>query len=133
MEFNVKTTKKQEIINITEKVNDIVKKINVKEGICNIFSLHTTASIIINENDDPGISTDIMEWLSLIVDENREYNHNKVCNNATAHIRSNILGHSINVPVKDSKLHLGRWQAIMLVELDGPRERGINIEVLSKK
>lgn len=120
-EFTISTTKKQVIIDITDKVNSIIKKSKIKNGICNIFTAHATAAIIINENYDPNICLDLLDALNKLI-QSGIWRHDKIDNNADAHIKSAILGPSETIPIKNGELNLGRWQSVMLVELDGPRQ-----------
>lgn len=120
-DFYISTSKKQELIGITDKVNSIIKKSKVKEGICNVFVAHATAAIVINENYDPNICIDLIDALNKLVPSGI-WRHDRIDGNADAHIKSAILGSSETIPIKDNKLDLGRWQSIMMVELDGPRQ-----------
>ena len=119
--ITISTTKKQELIDIINKVNAIVKKSEVKEGLCNIFAMHATAAIIINENADPNICLDTIDSLNDLIPAGK-WRHDKLDGNADAHIKSTILGPSETVPIKNGELQLGTWQAISLFELDGPRQ-----------
>lgn len=127
--LTISTSKRQEIIDITSNVNSIVQKSKVKEGICNVFPAHSTAAIIVNENYDPNVCLDLLDALDKTIPKGI-WRHDRVDGNADAHIKSAILGPGETVPVKDSRLLLGRWQCLMLVELDGPRERKIIISVI---
>ena len=130
-EIILSTSKKQELIDITDKINIIIKKSKVKNGICNVFAAHATAAIIINENYDPNICLDLIDALNKVIPSGI-WRHDKIDGNADAHIKSAILGPSETIPIKDAELQLGRWQSVMFVELDGPRSnRKIIITVLS--
>jgi secondary thiamine-phosphate synthase enzyme len=124
MEFTISTTKRQELVDITSKVEEPVKKSGVKEGLCNVYVPHATAAVMINENADPNIQFDIIEALDKMVKEGG-WRHDRIDNNAAAHIKAAIIGPSETIPIKDSQLTLGTWQNIFLVELDGPRERKV--------
>ena len=128
-EISIKTSKRQEIIDITSAVNDTIKRSRVKEGICNIFAMHATASIIVNENHDPNICIDLIEALNKLIPSGI-WRHDKMDGNADSHIKSAILGPGETVTVKDGRLYLGRWQSVMLAELDGPRQRSVSITVV---
>ena len=119
--ITISTAKKQELMDITDKVNSIVEKSNVKEGICNIFAMHATAAIIINENADPNICLDTIDALNKLV-ESGIWRHDRMDGNADAHIKASILGPSETIPIKNGQLQLGTWQACMVFELDGPRQ-----------
>ena len=129
MEFIVKTKQKQEMIDITKKVEALIKEF--KEGLCHIFPKHTTCSIIINENDDPNICDDILLGLNKALPDQAGYKHDKVDNNAGAHVKAATVGASQLVPIKNGKLDFGRWQTLMLAEFDGPRERTVKVTVIN--
>ncbi len=119
-EIILSTSKKQELIDITDKVNSIIKKSKIKNGLCNIFTAHATAAIIINENYDPNICLDLLDALSKVIPAGI-WRHDRVDGNADAHIKSAILGPSETIPINNGKLDLGTWQSVMFCELDGPR------------
>jgi secondary thiamine-phosphate synthase enzyme len=127
-EFDVKADRKSQIIDITAKVAAIVRQSAVSEGICCVYTPHTTAAITINEHDDPNVGEDILEALAKLIPEGI-WRHDRVDNNAAAHIKASIIGPSEAIPVQGGKLLLGTWQAVMLIELDGPRERRVIVEV----
>lgn len=127
-EFIVRTNKKQEMVDITERVADLVKQSRVSDGICLVYVPHATAAVAINENADPNVCEDILEALGNLVPEGR-WRHDRIDNNAAAHIKATLLGPSQAVPVRGGRLRLGTWQSVMLVELDGPRERSVIVEV----
>jgi len=128
-EIIVNSKDKNELIDITSKIQELVAKSNVKEGICNIFTTHATASLIINENADPNICTDTINALDKLVPEGI-WKHDRIDGNAAAHIKAAIIGCDKTVPVKDNKLVLGTWQGIMLAEWDGPRERKVIVNII---
>ena len=127
-EFVIKSDRQAQIIDITTRVAECVRQGTVAEGICCVYTQHTTAAITINENDDPNVCEDILEALAKLIPEGG-WRHDRVDNNAAAHIKASIIGPSQAIPVQDGQLRLGRWQAVMLVELDGPRERRVIVEV----
>ena len=118
--ISISTSKRQELVDITESVASIVKKSKIKEGICHIFIMHSTAAIIINENYDPNICLDLLDALNELIPKGK-WRHDKIDGNADAHIKASILGPSEMIPIKDGKLQLGRWQSVVFCELDGPR------------
>lgn len=123
--IKIKTAKKEELIDITEKISKLVK---INEGICFVYIRHATAALFINENEK-GIKDDLLKLLELIVPE-ADWRHNIIDNNATSHLKANLLNYSIFIPIKDKKLMLGVWQKIFLAEFDGPREREIVISFI---
>ena len=131
-EFILQTSKKQELIDITDKVNSIIKKSKASGGLCNVFAAHATAAIIINENYDPNICLDLLDLLSRLIPSG-VWRHDEVDGNADSHIKSAILGSSETIPIKNGKLVLGQWQAIQFCEMDGPRNnRKIIVTIISE-
>jgi secondary thiamine-phosphate synthase enzyme len=128
MIFEVDTTTKRETIDITERVRHIVRRSNLQRGLCHVMVLHATAAIVVNENDDPNIGVDLLTALVRAVPDHAGWLHDRVDDNAQAHILASVLGPSEVVGVEDGNLRLGRWQGLMLVELDGPR-RGRRVAV----
>ncbi|MDE2060292.1 MAG: secondary thiamine-phosphate synthase enzyme YjbQ [candidate division NC10 bacterium] len=127
-EFFVKTTQKSQVIDITARIREIVAQDSADEGLCCVFVPHATAAVTINENADPNIGEDLQEALGKLIPEGI-WRHDRIDNNAAAHIKAAILGPSETVPVKNGKLVLGTWQSIMLMEFDGPRERRVIVQV----
>ncbi|MDI6840129.1 MAG: secondary thiamine-phosphate synthase enzyme YjbQ [bacterium] len=119
--FTVATTKHQELVDMTYKVMEVVRASKVKDGFCIVYIPHATAGVILNESADPNIKTDFLNAINRAIPEHAGYLHDHIDDNAAAHIKSAIVGSSVTVPVKDGKLELGTWQAIMLCEFDGPR------------
>jgi secondary thiamine-phosphate synthase enzyme len=127
-EFFVKTSQKFQVIDITAKVQEIVKRGGTPDGICCVFVPHATAAVAINENADPNIGEDLQEALAKLIPEGI-WRHDRIDDNAAAHIKAAIVGPSETVPVKERKLMLGTWQSLMLVEFDGPRERKVFVQI----
>ncbi|HDD36075.1 MAG TPA: YjbQ family protein [Archaeoglobus veneficus] len=126
--ITIKTKERIEIVDITEDVQSLVSKSDVKDGIAIVYTPHTTTAIIINEAER-GLMDDITSIIQKIVPQN-SYKHDRIDNNADAHLRAVILGNSVVVPVTNGKLDLGTWQRIMFVELDGPRSRRVLVKVV---
>lgn len=130
-EIELKTSKKFELIDITDKVSKIVSESKVKDGICVVYAPHATAGIIINESADPELKLDILDQLAKLVPDHGKYRHDRIDDNAQAHIKTALLGSSENIPIKGGKLQLGTWQSIMFAELDGPRShRKVLVKVI---
>ena len=123
-----RTRKTLEMIDITQQVADEVRQMGVKDGLCLVFVPHATAAVVINENADPNVCQDILDAMGRLVPEGA-WRHDRIDNNAAAHIKATILGPSETVPVRGGALRLGTWQRLMLVELDGPRDRTVIVEV----
>ena len=132
--ITISTSKKHELIDITEEVKAIVKNSKIKQGICFLYTPHATAAITINENADPNIQTDIIKAINKIVPEHDNYLHDSIDNNAAAHIKSTIIGVSRAIPINNGKLQLGTWQNCFFTEWDGPRSnRKIIVETINKQ
>lgn len=128
MELKVQTTKKYEVIDITQKVAEVVKTASIDDGLCCVFVPHVTAAVIINENDDMQIGLDLLDALDKLVPEGG-WRHDQVDSNGAAHLKASILGPSETIPVQKGKLAFGTWQSILFVELDGPRDRKVIVTV----
>jgi len=129
-EFEIATSKSQELIDITEKVKKIVKDSEIKEGICLVYTPHATAGILINENYDTFVCEDITKKLNDIIPLHDGYKHDKIDNNAHAHIKAALIGPSETIIIKDAELLLGTWQGIGFLELDGPRKRKVFVKII---
>lgn len=124
MELKVRTRKKNDVLDLTRQVTELVQQADLDRGVCHVYVPHATAAIIVNENDDPQISQDLLTALAGLVPEG-VWLHDKVDDNGAAHLKATILGPSESVPVHRGRLALGTWQAIMLVDFDGPRDRTV--------
>ena len=128
-EITVSSSKKQEIMDITEEVNNVVDGAKVKEGICVVYTTHATAAVIINENWDPNVMLDIIDALDKLIPQGK-WKHDKVDGNGAAHIKAALIGPSETIVIKDGNLVLGRWQDIMLCDFDGPRQRTVMVKII---
>lgn len=130
-----KTRERLELINITRDLNEVVRRQGLKAGLLLVQSLHTTTAVFINEFQQ-ALLDDIKSFLERLVGRFDYWRHNdpklSECNrkNADSHLRAMMLGHTISVPVRNGELALGYWQSIILAELDGPRERAVQVQVL---
>ena len=122
------TRARQRLEDVTGTVNAAIGRSGVTDGLCHLFIPHTTAGILVNENDDPDVGRDILERLEALVPKEGRYHHQE--GNAHAHIKASIVGNSLTLPVMDGRLALGRWQGVFLAEFDGPRDRSLVITVL---
>lgn len=138
MEFKIKTNKREEIIDITKEVGKIVEELieKDKKRVCNkdvraclVYCPHATCAIIINENYDKAVCDDILSFLRKQIPQGI-WKHDKIDNNADAHIKSSIIGCQQLIPIENNKLELGTWQGIALAEFDGPRERRVIVKIL---
>ena len=125
--IEVRTGGSQDIVDITSQVREIVKNSGVRDGICVVFSMHTTAGITINENADPDVKTDMIAGLSRAFPERDDYRHME--GNSHSHLRTSCVGPSQTLIVSDGNLLLGTWQGLFLCEFDGPRTRRVAVKV----
>src|SRR5689334_9797485 len=109
------TTAHKQCIEITEQIRAVVRDAAVRTGVCHVAVLHATAAIIVNENDDPNIGVDLLTALDRAVPDHAGWLHDRVDDNAQAHIKAAMLGPSEMLPIRDGDLLLGTWQGIMLV------------------
>ncbi|MDD2352579.1 MAG: secondary thiamine-phosphate synthase enzyme YjbQ [Candidatus Caldatribacteriota bacterium] len=126
--FSVSTNNRTEMVDITSNVQEIIQESKQQEGLCIIFIPHTTAAVTINENADPSVHKDILTELNKIVPFDDNYSHTE--GNSSAHIKSSMIGSSINVIIEDGKLKLGTWQGIYFCEFDGPRTRKVWVKII---
>ena len=130
-----KTRERLELINNTRDLNEVVKKHGMKAGLVLVQSLHTTTAVFINEFQQ-ALLDDIKSFLERLVGRIDYWRHNdprlSECHrkNADSHLRAMVLGHTLSLPVRDGEIALGYWQSVILAELDGPRERAIQVQVL---
>ena len=127
-EISVKTNSHSQFIDITSKVSEVLAKTGIKNGICTVFTPHTTAGITINENADPDVPRDIIKEMGKIVPVDAGYAH--VEGNSAAHIKSSLFGCSETVIVRNGSLMLGTWQSVFFCEFDGPRNRKVLVEII---
>lgn len=130
--FRVDTSKQKECVDVTSEVAEIVKRSGVESGLCHVMVLHATAALVVNENADPNIGVDLITALDRAIPDHDGWLHDRVDNNAHAHIKSAILGPSETLAVRDGELVLGTWQGLMLMEFDGPRRgRKVSVRIVS--
>ncbi len=127
--FSVRTSRRNEMIDITTQVQKIVSASGIDSGIAVITCPHTTAAVTINENADPDVPHDILLTLEELIPELRKgYRHNE--GNSDAHVKSSLVGCSEIVCFFDGKLRLGTWQGIFFCEFDGARSRSVHVRIL---
>ncbi len=124
------TSHKTQLMDISKEVNEAVITSGIKEGICIVFTPHTTASIFMFENQDPALRRDLLNSLNRAAPSDDHYLHSG--ENAAAHLKSSRMGNSITIPVVNAKTILGKWQGIFFGEFDGPRQaREVVIKVIA--
>jgi len=124
----INTSKRTEFVDITPRIEKFVKESKIKDGLCVVFCPHTTAGLTINENADPSVRKDIINHLEELVPEDKGYSHSE--GNSDSHIKSSLLGSSLNIIIENNSLALGTWQGIYFCEFDGPRQRNVYIKII---
>jgi len=126
--LDVSSSRRVEIIDVTPQVTAVCERASARDGLLVIVCTHTTAGLIVNEAE-PHLLEDLRAWLERTVPQGGPYAHNRIDDNADAHLRAILLGHSITLPIENGRPVLGTWQRILMVELDGPRRRTLRVGV----
>jgi secondary thiamine-phosphate synthase enzyme len=133
--FAVQTEQRVEVIDLTTRLMEFVRRFPVSEGMISVWSMHTTCALFINEFQ-PALLADITRFLERMVAREAEYLHNDPkhsdCdrNNADAHLRAILLGHNLTLQISGGEVVLGQWQRTLLAELDGPRARSLRVQII---
>jgi secondary thiamine-phosphate synthase enzyme len=127
-ELSVRTERRTQLLDVTSGVAKLVQGSGVQSGVCYVYVPHTTAGVLINENDDPAVAADIEAALARLVPQNAIYRHAE--GNADAHIKTALVGTSATIFISGGQLELGRWQGIFFCEFDGPRSRRLRVKIV---
>jgi secondary thiamine-phosphate synthase enzyme len=124
------TSKRKEMVHITDRVEAVVRKSGVRDGLCFVSPMHITAAIYVNDLES-GLIEDIGKWLEELAPERPEYKHHRTGeDNADAHLKALLLHHETTLPVTEGKLDLGTWQRVFYAEFDGQRSKRVIVKVL---
>jgi secondary thiamine-phosphate synthase enzyme len=126
--IDIRSTKRIEFIDVTDRIDSIVHDSKIKDGLCVILIPHTTAGITINENADPDVPFDIINKINKLIPENENFQHLE--GNSDAHIKSSIFGATLNLMIDVGRIILGTWQNVYFCEFDGPRNRKIYVKII---
>ncbi len=126
--LQVETHARVEFKDITGLVQKLIAESGVRSGACYVFVPHTTAAILINENDDPALQKDLDNFLKQLAPREREYHHND--GNCDAHLKASVIGCSKTLLIENGRPVLGRWQGVFFCEFDGPRQRDLRIKIV---
>jgi secondary thiamine-phosphate synthase enzyme len=126
--LKIKTDRLKQVVDLTDRVNALIAKRKMMEGLCCLFLTHTTACLTTGEVGE-GTENDLLDVVQEMIPK-IDFRHGHDPSHAWAHMASSILGPSLTVPVSGAKLVLGTWQSVLLVELDGPRERDLHVTFL---
>ena len=125
--IQVRTEAREQFVDITHEVASVLQRSGKGDGVAFVYVPHTTAGVTINENADPDVIRDILFALDKAVPDHREFRHAE--GNSTAHVKTSLMGSSVQVPYSSANLSLGTWQSVFLCEFDGPRTRKVIITV----
>lgn len=128
--LTVKSSTREEFIDITDEVERAVKTEGVKRGVCYLYVPHTTAGITINEGADPAVKKDVLNVLKKIAPQSAGYLHLE--GNADSHVKATLVGSSVVILVEEGRLLLGQWQSIFFCEFDGPRTRKVYLKIVKE-
>jgi len=126
--IDLRTDGREQAVDITKQVQDIVSGLGIDRGIVVVCSAHTTAGVTVNENADPDVMADVIMTLARLVPRSAGYAHAE--GNSDAHVKSTLAGHSVTLPFEEGSLQFGTWQGIYFCEFDGPRRRRVMVQVL---
>lgn len=129
--ISVSSTKRLEMIDITEKVQQFVDNHSINHGAVLLYVPHTTAAVTINEGADPSVQRDIITSLQRLIPESGDYHHQE--GNSDAHLKASLFGASEYILIEDKKLVLGTWQHVFFFEGDGPRQRKVYVRLLNEE
>jgi secondary thiamine-phosphate synthase enzyme len=133
--FVIDTDQRVELVDLTNKIMEFVRRFNISEGLVSIWSMHTTCTLLINEFQ-VALLSDIKRFLEQMVARDAEYMHNDPTHsdcdrqNADSHLRALLLGHSLSLQISGGEVVLGQWQRILMAELDGPRARSLRVQII---
>lgn len=126
------TKKRRELVNVTERLAQIVAQSGVREGLCLVSAMHITAAIWVNDEEE-GLKQDVQEWLDVLAPAKPDYRHHRTGeDNADAHLKRTILHHQVILPITNGALDLGPWEQVFYAEFDGQRRKRVIVKVLGE-
>ncbi len=130
-EFLLRTKDRIELVDITSQVRELIAKSGIKEGMVLVFVPHATAALYLNEHEG-GLMSDVLSFVKEVIPGNRPYLHNRIDDNATAHLGSILFKPFVAMPLTAGRLDVGTWQNIFLLEMDGPRTRRVIVKIVGE-
>ena len=127
-QVNISTKKREELVDITGPIQDVLKKNKWQNGQILVYCTHTTAGVTINESADPSVASDLIGKLRELIPERDKYSHME--GNSDAHIKSSLTGCSEQLIVQNGDIVLGTWQGVFFAEFDGPRSRKVYLQFI---
>ena len=129
--ININTERRQDLVNVTNVIEESIAASGTDEGICVVYCPHTTGGITLNSQMDPPTLTDLIEEIDRIVPTRVDFKHIfDTPSDAAGHIKASIIGNSVSIPITSGKLSLGSSQGILFWEFDGPRKRKIHLQII---
>ena len=130
--LTINTKKHREYVHLTPRVESIVKKSGVKEGMVLISAMHITAGVYVND-DESGLIQDIDKWLEELAPFRQDYRHHQTGeNNGDSHLKALLIHHQVILPITAGRLDLGRWQRVFYAEFDGQRDKRVIVKVMGE-
>ena len=132
--FVIETDQRVDLVDLTNKIMEFVRRFDISEGLVSLWSMHTTCTLFINEFQ-VALLSDIKRFLEQMVARDADYMHNDPnhsdCDrmNADSHLRAMLLGHNLTLQISGGEVVLGQWQRILMAELDGPRARSLRVQI----
>jgi secondary thiamine-phosphate synthase enzyme len=127
--IEVRSTAREEMIEVTEPIRGAVARAGVKDGVVYVYCTHTTAGVTVQENADPDVRSDMLAHLARAVPQDPRFRHSE--GNADAHIKSSLIGVTVTLLIERGQLLVGRWQGVYFCEFDGPRTRTLRVKVVA--
>jgi len=126
------TSRRRELVRITDRVEQVVARSGIQEGMALVSAMHITAGVYVND-DEAGLFEDIWEWLQKLAPQGPDYQHHRTGeDNGDAHLKSLLVHHQVIVPITRGKLDLGTWQQIFYAEFDGQRRKRVIVKALGE-
>ena len=125
------TRQRRELVNITDRLAEIVSKAKIHEGFCLVSAMHITAAIWVND-EEAGLKQDVMEWLDRLAPVGDYRHHQTGEDNADAHLKRTLMHHQVTLPVTGGKLDLGPWEQVFYAEFDGRRKKRVVVKVIGE-
>ncbi len=124
------TRQRKELINITDRISELVERSEITDGMCLVSAMHITSAIWVND-EEQGLKKDLQTWLELLAPAKPDYLHHQTGeDNADAHLKRTLLHHQTLLPITDGKLDLGPWEQVFYAEFDGQRKKRVVIKML---
>ena len=126
--LQIETRTRVEFKDVTALIEEVIASSGAPSGVCHVFVPHTTAAVLVQENDDPALQRDLDQFLGQLAPREKEYHHND--GNCDSHLKAALIGCSKTLLFENGRLVLGRWQGVFFCEFDGPRRRELRVKIV---